>query len=115
MIDLRVNSCFNCKLYFFRKPVPSPEASSTSSNFSSSSVSKTTDDINTGRPTHVTKATFKPSSSNEVLSYATMPRGSERKDADMKRWRDLEENNNEDAFISPKGLSLFLRNLTILC
>lgn len=67
-------------------------------------MSKTTDDINTGRPSHVTKATFKPSSSNEVLSYATMPRGSEKKEADIKRWRGVEENNNNDAFNSQKGL-----------
>ena len=67
-------------------------------------MSKTTDDINTGRSSHVTKATFKPSSSNEVLSYATMPRGSEKKEADIKRWRGVEENNNDDAFNSQKGL-----------
>ncbi|XP_078381939.1 uncharacterized protein LOC144664646 isoform X2 [Oculina patagonica] len=86
------------KLILCKKSTPSPEPNSTSSNFF---PSKTTDDINTGR-SHVSKATFKPSSSNEVLSYATMPRGGEKKDTDIKRWRDVEENNNEDAFMSQK-------------
>ncbi|KAJ7361866.1 Sorbin and SH3 domain-containing protein 1 [Desmophyllum pertusum] len=90
------------KLILSRRAAPSPEPNSTSGTFFTSSSSKTTDDINTGRSTHVTKATFKPSSSNEVLSYATMPRGGEKKDVDMKRWRDVEENNNENAFTSQK-------------
>ncbi|XP_020617845.1 PDZ and LIM domain protein 7-like isoform X2 [Orbicella faveolata] len=90
------------KLILCRKPASSPEPNSTSDSFFTSSVSKTTDDINTGRPSHVTKATFKPSSSNEVLSYATMPRGSEKKEADINRWRGVEENNNNDAFNSQK-------------
>jgi len=33
-----------------------------------------------------------------------MPRGSEKKETDVKRWRAVEENNNDDAFNSQKGL-----------
>ena len=60
--------------------------------------------METGRTAHTIKANFKPSSSNEVLSYATMPRGGDKKDLDFQRWRNVEENNNENAFSSYKGL-----------
>ena len=33
-----------------------------------------------------------------------MPRGGDKKDLDFQRWRNVEENNNENAFSSYKGL-----------
>jgi len=38
-----------------------------------------------------------------------MPRGSEKKEADLKRWRTVEENNNNDAFNSQKGLQFAIK------
>lgn len=89
---------------FFRRPMPSPDSTATNNSFFSSSSSKSKDDMETGRTAHTSKANFKPSSSNEVLSYATMPRGGDKKDLDFQRWRNVEENNNENAFSSYKGL-----------
>lgn len=89
---------------FFRRPMPSPDSTATNNSFFSSSSSKSKDDMGTGRTAHNSKANFKPSSSNEVLSYATMPRGGDKKDLDFQRWRNVEENNNENAFSSYKGL-----------
>ena len=84
--------------------MPSPDSTATNNSFFSSSSSKSKDDMETGRTAHNIKANFKPSSSNEVLSYATMPRGGDKKDLDFQRWRNVEENNNENAFSSYKGL-----------
>lgn len=84
--------------------MPSPDSTATNNSFFSSSSSKSKDDMETGRTAHTIKANFKPSSSNEVLSYATMPRGGDKKDLDFQRWRNVEENNNENAFSSYKGL-----------
>ena len=88
---------------FCRRSPTSPEPVPSSGSFFSPSSSHTTDDIRDGNLTHVSKATFKPSSSNGVLSYATMPRGNEKRDIDIKRWKGIEENNNDDAFISRRG------------
>lgn len=90
------------KMILCRRPMPSPDSTATNNSFFSSSSSKSKDDMETGRTAHTSKANFKPSSSNEVLSYATMPRGGDKKDLDFQRWRNVEENNNENAFSSYK-------------
>lgn len=86
----------------------SPEAVPSSGSFFSPTTSYTTDDIKDGKSTHISKTTFKPSSSNDSLSYVTMPRGMDKRD-DMKRWKAMEENNNENAFSPGKGLFFHFR------
>ena len=81
----------------------SPEAVPSSGSFFSPTTSYTTDDIKDGKSTRISKTTFKPSSSNDSLSYVTMPRGMD------KRWKAMEENNNENAFSPGKGLFIHFR------
>ncbi|KAM7437108.1 Sorbin and SH3 domain-containing protein 1 [Porites harrisoni] len=90
------------KMILCRRPVSTPDFVSSDGSFFTQSSSYTTDDLRNGSASsHVSKATFKPSSSNDTLSYVTMPRGQEKRDVDANRWRNIEENNN-NAFNSRK-------------
>ncbi|XP_067047451.1 sorbin and SH3 domain-containing protein 1 homolog isoform X2 [Acropora muricata] len=87
------------KLVLSRRPASSPDPVLNSGGFFTSSSSYTTDNIEDGNITRISSASFKPSSSsNNSLSYVTMPRGN-----DAKKWRDVEENNNVDVFPSRTG------------
>lgn len=89
-----------------------PDFVSSDGSFFTQSSSYTTDDLRNGSAsTQVSKATFKPSSSNDTLSYVTMPRGQEKRDVDANRWRNIEENNN-NAFNSRKGLYILINTVT---
>ena len=110
--DIWVISLLLFCLKFFRRPVSTPDFVSSDGSFFTPSSSYTTDDLRNGSAsTHVSKATFKPSSSNDTLSYVTMPRGQEKRDVDAERWRNIEENNN-NAFNSRKSLYILINNTT---
>ncbi|XP_068735853.1 sorbin and SH3 domain-containing protein 1 homolog isoform X3 [Montipora capricornis] len=97
------------KLILSRRPAASPHPASNSGGFFSSSSSYTTDNIEDGNITHISRVSFKPSLlSSNSLSYATMPRGNDKRD-DSKRWKDVEENNNVDAFPTRKEPSSHVR------